>query len=233
MLLNIFIGYDARLDEAYQTLCFSLRRRSSVPLRITPLVLPDLANIFDRPRDALQSTDFAFTRFLCPFLSDFRGWSLFMDCDMLNLRDISQLWALRDHNFAVQVVKHEYVPTTATKFLGEKQMAYRRKNWSSLMLMNNERCQSLSPDYVEKAAGLELQQFAWIEDEEIGSVDPGWNHLAGLSANNSDVFQLHYTDGGPWFAKYADCPFADVWRAEFADSQVIQQLKTQSVNLKT
>ena len=230
-MLNIFIGYDPRLDDAYRTLCFSLRRRASVPLKITPLALSELAGIFDRPRDPLQSTDFAFSRFLCPYLSDYRGWSLFMDCDMLNLRDIAKLWALRDCEFAVQVVKHEHLPTASTKFLAERQTAYPRKNWSSLMLMNNARCSALTPDYVESAAGLDLHQFKWIEEKHIGSIHAGWNHLVGVSAHNSAICQLHYTNGGPWFAEHADCPFADIWREEFACSQAARRQAMQGDDL--
>ena len=45
-----------------------------------------------------------------------------MDCDMLMKADISELWALRDDRYAVQVCKHDYVVLKEkTKFLGQVQ----------------------------------------------------------------------------------------------------------------
>ncbi len=39
--------------------------------------------------------------------------------------------ALRDDRYAVQVAKHDYVPKEKTKFLGQVQTKYEKKNWSS------------------------------------------------------------------------------------------------------
>ena len=47
------------------------------------------------------------------------------------------------------------------------------------MLFNNERCRSLSADYVNSATGLELHRFAWIEDAAIGELPLEWNWLVG------------------------------------------------------
>ena len=71
-------------------------------------MLSQLGAELTRERHPLQSTDFAFSRFLVPLLSGFEGWALFMDCDMLMLDDVARLWALRDERYAVQVVKHEH-----------------------------------------------------------------------------------------------------------------------------
>ena len=73
-------------------------------------MLEQLGGMLTRERNPLQSTDFSFSRFLVPYLCGYEGWSLFMDCDMLMLDDIAELWALRDERYAVQVVKHEHVP---------------------------------------------------------------------------------------------------------------------------
>lgn len=83
--------------------------------------------IFSRERNPLQSTDFSFTRFLTPYLSDYQGWSIFIDCDMLVLDDIAKLLALRDQRYAVQVVKHQHIPKEESKFLGAVQTKYEKK----------------------------------------------------------------------------------------------------------
>ncbi len=99
---------------------------------------------------------------------------------MLMRDDIAQLWALRDERFAVQVVKHQHRPRETTKFLGQPQTTYEKKNWSSVMLFNNARCTALTEDYVNNATGLELHQFKWLGDDRlIGELPPRWNHLVG------------------------------------------------------
>ena len=52
-----------------------------------------------------------------PWLSDYQGWSIFMDCDMLVLGDIAKLFALCDDRYAAMVVKHDHVPRESVKFL--------------------------------------------------------------------------------------------------------------------
>ena len=214
-LIRIFIGFDPREAVAFSVLAYSIQARASVPVAIAPLALSQLSHVLTRKRHALQSTDFSFSRFLTPYLSGYTGWSLFMDCDMLMRDDVASLWDLRDERYAVQVVKHDHKPMETTKFLGAAQTAYAKKNWSSVMLFNNARCRTLTPDYVNTASGLELHQFKWLEsDDMIGELPHRWNHLVGYDAPSEDISLAHYTTGGPYFPEYADCPLADDWRAE-------------------
>lgn len=214
-MIRIFIGYDPREAVAFSVLAHSIYTRSSAPVSVTPLMLSALHGVFTRERHPLQSTDFAFTRFLVPFLSGFEGWSLFTDCDMLVLDDIARLWALRDDRYALMVVKHEHKPRESVKFLGQPQSAYAKKNWSSVMLFNNVRCAALTPEYVASASGLELHQFMWLgSDDLIGALPHRWNHLVGFDEPCRDVSLVHYTLGGPYFHEYTDCEHAESWRAE-------------------
>lgn len=214
-MIRVFIGYDPREAVAFNVLSFSIMRRSSLPTSIAPLALSQLGNVFHRERHPLQSTDFSFTRFLAPHLSNYEGWSIFMDCDMLVLDDIANLWNLRDDKYAVQVVKHEHVPREQTKFLNQPQSKYEKKNWSSVMLFNNAKCRALTPDYVNYATGLELHQFKWLNsDALIGALPRRWNHLVGYNEPGDDVSLVHYTLGGPYFSEYKDCEFASEWLQE-------------------
>jgi hypothetical protein len=214
-MIRIFIGYDPREAVAFHAASHSLLTRSSLPLAITPLALSTLSGLMDRPRDPLQSTDFSFSRFLIPLLCDYQGWAIYMDCDVLVRDDISRLWACRDERYAVQVVKQQQDVSKGVKFLGARQVAYGKKNWSSVMLFNNPRCTRLTAEYVNTASGLDLHQFKWLSDDAlIGDLPAQWNHLVGYSTPSDDAALVHFTDGGPYFAPWKDCEFADEWFRE-------------------
>lgn len=218
-MIRVFIGFDPREAVAFNVLSHSIHARASRPVSITPLALGELGGLMWRERNPLQSTDFSFSRFLVPHLCDYQGWALFMDCDMLVLDDMANLWDLRDDKFAVQCVKHQHVPKEDTKFLGAVQTQYEKKNWSSVMLFNCARCTALTPDYVNTASGLELHRFNWLGDDSlIGEIPHRWNHLVDYDppVPVAEVSNLHYTIGGPYFDDFKDCGYAQEWLDERA-----------------
>lgn len=213
-IARVFIGFDSKEVVAYHVLAQSIIEHATMPVQFSPIVLLHLDRIFTRERNALQSTEFSFSRFLVPYLSGFEGWSLFMDCDMLMRADIAELWALRDENAAVMCVKHDYQPKVETKFLGQVQTKYEKKNWSSVMLFNNARCRALTPDFVNTATGLELHQFKWLEsDSEIGELPASWNWLVNEYEHDPKAQNVHFTDGGPYFDEYRNDDYAEEWFA--------------------
>jgi len=219
-VLTIYIGYDSREVVAFYTLAHSIVRRSSVPVSIIPLKLDQLQKrgLYTRQRGPTESTEFSLTRFLVPALSDYTGWSIFMDCDMLCRADIAGLAREIDKQAdkSLLVCKHDYTPDPSRKFLNQVQTVYPRKNWSSVMVMNNERCRALTAEYVNKASGLELHRFQWLPDDAIGGLPLEWNWLVKEYKYNADAKIVHYTRGGPYFREYANCDYADEWRDEFA-----------------
>lgn len=202
-MIPIFIGYDKRVRVAANVLIDSIYNHSSEPVSVTPLVIEQLRfqNLYWRDRDPNQSTDFSFSRFLVPYLMKFDGWAIYMDCDMLIQNDISDLWQQRENKYTLMCVKHDYKPLEKTKFLGEKQTIYPKKNWSSLMLLNCSKCTKLTPNYINQSSGLTLHRFLWIEEEDnIGEIDISWNFLVDYN-NYSKVRKInnfHWTEGGPW-----------------------------------
>ena len=216
-MIRIFIGYDPREPIAYNVLCHSIQTRASQPVSITPLMLSQLKSLMWRKRHKLQSTDFSFSRFLTPYLCKFVGWAIFMDSDMLVLDDISNLWDLRDNRFAIQCVKHNHKPIEKSKFLNQTQSTYEKKNWSSVTLFNSAKCTNLTPDYVNTTSGLNLHRFNWLEtDSLIGELPNRWNHLVDFDPPQpiSEISNLHFTTGGPYFEEYKDCGYADLWFKE-------------------
>lgn len=224
-MIRVFIGFDQREAVAYHVAVASIMRHASEPVSITPLARGNLRHEFARPRGPLDSTDFAISRFLVPHLCGFEGRAIFIDCDMLLRADIAQLWhhvqaapALRER--AVCVVQHDYVPATARKFLGHEQTRYHRKNWSSVIAFNNPHCHALTREYVERAPGLDLHQFAWLPDDAIGALPREWNCLVGEDNQcaPADAKLLHFTLGTPCFSEFAACEMAHEWHAARAEA---------------
>lgn len=223
--ITICIGFDQVEAVAYATLCQSILSRSSVPVSFVPIKRSMLTGIHSRPLDPKQSNEFSFTRFLTPYLCNYEGWSIWMDSDIICTDDINKLFELRDDKYAVMCVKHEYEPKTRTKYLGNIQHPYEKKNWSSVLLFNNAKCKALTPEYVNKASGLELHQFKWLEsDELIGELPKEWNHLVTEQDPNPNAKLIHYTLGTPCFHEYQKCEHSDKWFAEKANMLTALQM---------
>lgn len=220
MLNKVFIGWDSRENVAFEVCRSSIESRSSSPkLLVCPLkqkILRD-SGVYTRPVDSLASTEFSLTRFLVPYLSDFQGFSLFVDCDFVFTVDVNELMNEVDQSKAVHVVQHDYKPANGVKMDGKTQHQYPRKNWSSLILFNcahpSNRC--LTPDLVNQETPQFLHRFSWLKDDEIGALGHEWNYLSGWYNDLDRPKAVHYTEGGPWFEKHEDCDFAELWLLEF------------------
>ena len=220
--MKVFVGYDPREDIAYQVCKHSILTKQP-EADVRPLVQKELrdAGWYKRPVDKLASTEFTFTRFLVPELANFKGWAVFMDCDMILTTDIKQLFDQADDRYAVMCVQHDYTPKEGTKMDGQKQTVYPRKNWSSVVLFNcahpsNAR---LTQDMVNDTElnGAYFHRFSWLKDEEIGELDHTWNYLVGVYDDIETPKLIHYTEGGPWFENYRNCEFNKLWKTELQD----------------
>lgn len=227
--MKVYIGFDPREQDAYDVAEFSLRRRTSVPIEVTALRAERLAangllyrptdrrgeKIYDITSNAPASTEFAISRFLVPHLAQ-SGWALFVDADMLFLDDVGALLQLADPKFAVQVVKHDHRPTVDVKMDNQVQTRYARKNWSSVVLWNCDHPANLrlSLRDVNERRGLELHQFYWLHDAEIGELPGGWNWLVGEQEKPDEVHIAHFTNGVPTMRGHENDPHAELWMTE-------------------
>lgn len=218
-VIPIFIGYDRVESVAYHVLSHSIISRSSQPVSITPINQKNLKRQYWRPRGEYDSNEFSISRWLVPHLMGYQGWAIWMDCDMLCLGDIADLWAQKDERFAIMVKKHDHQPTEDIKFLGQKQTKYRRKNWSSLVMFNCRRCLPLTKHIVNTSPGLWLHQFDWLEDEDIGAIEGDWNLLVGYNERVKDPKLVHYTTLGPWHDMDGTTPidYREEWTKELDD----------------
>lgn len=181
--LRVFIGFDSRQPVAYNVAQMSILQHASAPVSITPLVLPTL------PISRKGLSDFTYSRFLVPWLCDYEGRAVFMDSDFLCRADIAELFKLNTGH-AVHVVQHD-------------QRTFERP---SLMLFNCEKCEILTPEYVETAKNpLKLD---WTQD--IGFLPDEWNHLVSYDRPNPNAKMAHFTQGLPCYPEHPN-----LWNAEF------------------
>ncbi len=207
---KIYIGYDSKHPIASKVCEYSLRKHSK-DLDIELLKLSDLEQLYWREYKD-QSTEFTYTRFLVPYLQDYNGWALFCDDDFLFLKDVKKIFKYADDKYAVMCCQHDYTPRAITKMLGKKQIPYKRKNWSSLMLINcgHESVKNLDLSTVSEQSGKYLHQFEWLKPHEIGSIPRHWNWLVNWYKENDEdkPSALHFTEGGPWIV---DSEYKDLW----------------------
>ena len=217
--LKVYIGWDSREDIAFQVAKQSILDHASIPVDIIPIKQKVLRKegIYTRPEDKLGSTEFTFTRFLVPYLNEYKGWALFIDCDFLFKEDVKKLFDQKNDQYAVMCAQHDYTPKNKTKMDGQRQTNYPRKNWSSMMLINCEHPSNecLVPALInnETKTGAFFHRFAWLKDEEVGKISHTWNWLVGWYKEPKDGTPnaIHYTEGGPWFKQYMNCEYNIEW----------------------
>jgi hypothetical protein len=148
---------------------------------------------------------------------------LFCDSDIIFLEDVKELFDQADNKYAVMCAKHDYTPKEGIKMDGQTQTVYPRKNWSSVMLVNcgHPSNAKLDMDLVNdpNITGAYLHRFSWLPDEEVGQFSHEWNWLTDWYKEGIDGTPkaLHYTEGGPWFENYRNCPWHSTWKIELQE----------------
>jgi lipopolysaccharide biosynthesis glycosyltransferase len=231
--LRVFIGWDDREKTAYEVCKFSLEKHTKANVKIIPLYHKELRKqgYFQRPwlthaddgnrSDLIDgrpfSTEFSHTRFLVPELMGFKGWALFLDCDMLFRGDVKELFEMADDRYAVMCVKHRHKVKSGVKMDGSLQQDYFRKNWSSFMMINcgHPSNRKLTKEVVNTARGGWMHALSWLEEHEIGNLPDTYNWIAGVSPSNVIPKVIHYSEGGPWMDGYQECVHADLWYEYF------------------
>ena len=222
MKRTVFIGWDDREAAACNVAKASIRAhlRSDVEVRFLRLEHLREQGLYRRPTEirdgrlwdaisqAPMATDHACARFLIKELAG-EGWALFMDGDMLVRADLNELFeSLGDK--ALYCVQHRHEPENTVKMDGQVQTRYPRKNWSSVMVINchHPANEALTVELVNTVPGRDLHRFCWLEDEDIGRLDPAWNWLAPPEPKI-----VHFTEGVPDMPGYENQPYADEWRS--------------------
>lgn len=234
---RIFFGVDVYEDQAVRVAFHSLQVKTRERFTIRRIVLDELqrfgiytrdtstlasGQLWDDISDAPMSTGHAIARFFVPHLMHYEGWAAFFDGDVLFREDVSALFALKDPQYAVQVVKHEPMPDQATKKAGQLQVSYARKNWSSVVLFNcgHPANRALNLNVLNTWPGRDLHAFKWLEDSQIGALPQAWNYLVGVTEPVPNPVALaHFTLGTPDLEGHEADPFADEWLAVLAQTR--------------
>lgn len=234
---SIYIGWDPREKDACAVAQKSLLKHLSESIPVHKLVLGDLQTrgLYTRPTyrnkagrlidvpsirqdyDGSISTEHANARFFVPHLAK-AGWVLFLDGDILVRDDIAKLFNQLEPHYAVYCVKHHYAPISKTKMDDQVQTVYNRKNWSSVMAINCDHSSNkhLKISLINNLPGRDLHRFCWLDDSEIGELDPKWNWLPGHTDPAIDPAIVHFTEGTPDMPGYEDAPYSDEWREMLA-----------------
>lgn len=220
--MRIWIGHDAREQAAFDV---ASKTAISFGHQVTPLHSARLrmSGMLTRPIDtrdgtfdlnsgSSQSTDFAVSRFAVPLLAH-SGWALFVDVDVVFLRDPVELLELADSSKAVMVVKHPPLPKGGTKMDGQEQKVYPRKCWSSVVLWNCDHPANhrINLAMLNQWPAAKLHAFGWLADSEIGKLPEEWNWLVNVRPKPANPAIAHFTEGGPWLPGWASREHDDIW----------------------
>jgi len=202
--INIFVGYDSTHKGSSESCKASIEKNIGSKLnsyiKIHDLDVSKIDGWTREYKD--QSTEFSYSRFLVPYLSNYEGMSIFCDDDFIFNDNILNLLFFIAPQYSVACVKHNFSKKYDTKFTNAKDVWYDKKLWSSLMVFNNSHpdCKKLTLESVQRETGKYLHQFEWTTDECIASLPDKWNWCEGYSdvADIHDALGLHWTRGGPW-----------------------------------
>lgn len=203
--IRVFLGKDPNETVGFYTCLESLLSRTD-PNQVS------ITAITGDKEDA--SNTFSKQRFLVPYLCGFSGWAIFIDgADMMFRADIRELWDLREPGYDVMVVPHSYSTKHPTKFLGQANDDYPKKNQSSVMLMNcgNYPWRKVTPKYVSEWPASHFHRFEFLKPDRVGDLPREWNHLVGEQEFNPDAKIAHFTIGLPCWPAYKDWDYAGEW----------------------
>ncbi len=205
--VRVFIGVDSRQPVGMSVLQDSINCRTSRPVSIQALKLDTL------PIKRRGLTEFTFSRFLVPWLCDFKGTAIFLDADILVTGDIAELVACADAgSWDVQV-----------------QQDQPRFEWPSVMLFNNARCRALTPEFIEDTKNNPFD-LKWAKS--VGPLPREWNFCLGYMEDTGPSKLYHWTEGLPvwpetrgnfkedelWLQQYRHANGSVSWRELMANS---------------
>jgi lipopolysaccharide biosynthesis glycosyltransferase len=219
-MLNIFVGFDPKESIAFHVCVNSIIEHSSKPVKIIPLCVSNINCYNETHTDGTNS--FVYLRFLVPHLMEYKGWSIYIDSDVILKTDINNAEQYFLYDYACAVVKHNYTTKFNKKYLNNNNINYPKKNWSSVILWNcsHPKNQTLTPELVENSEGSFLHRFSWLDDKEIFGLPLEWNWLVEEYPFKNNINLLHYTLGIPAFKDYENSMYSNDWNEQLKKTLV-------------
>lgn len=231
--IRVYVGVDRSQLLAVPVLEYSIKRHTTAKVEVIPMLDLPVPQPAD-PRNG-QRTGFSFSRFCIPRLTGYQGKAIYMDADMLVMRDIRELWEIPFDGAKIviqQEVKHAEL---STQKVGAPKV---RKKQCAVMLLD---CGRLDWDIETIVRGMDqglydydqlMSELILLNEEDVKYGVPfEWNSLEHL---DKDTRLIHYTDvyTQPWSAcgnKHAWIWFAEVRRmladGSLTEAQIYEEIK--------
>lgn len=190
---RVFVGCMPEQDLAYRVLEYSIHRHSSISVKVERLhdaikqcniQVPEPVAPGNRGR-----TPFSFQRFAIPALRKYSGRAVYVDSDMLVLRDFRSLWTFDMQGRQMLSV----APSKSSK----------RRPQFSVMLIN---CEKLHWDASDIIKRLDVGEFSYDQlmyqmvsvQNWSASLPETWNSLEYYDPEHTCLVHFTDMDGQPW-----------------------------------
>lgn len=190
MTIKIFIGTspngeDKEIERIYE---YSLRKNTGHDLEIEWMKLnKEKSHVWGGWQTKKWFTPFSGFRWAIPYFCNFKGRAIYTDVDMINFKDINELYSMDlkgkpfaarkgirwGYEFCVMVIDCEI----AQDFI-----------WDIKKLKKDPSSHSIHRNNIAQSSDL------------VEPIDPRWNCLDGESLALTDIYQLHFTKMStqPW-----------------------------------
>ncbi|NDH17625.1 MAG: hypothetical protein EBY48_11245, partial [Opitutae bacterium] len=154
-----FLAEDAKAEMVYE---YSIRKNASVPVNITWMKQTrDETSSWGGWETPNWSTPFSGFRWIIPEVCGFQGRAIYTDCDMINLRDISELWNL-------EIPQDKWMLARDGKRFGGKEYCVILFDCAKFQMDTKENWKNVQTAH---------QQFMqiFLQNKLVGPLDKRWN----------------------------------------------------------
>lgn len=202
--VEVFVGCMPEQDLAFKVLEYSIHRHASISVRVRRLhdAVAGANIAMPQPADptARGRTPFSFQRFAIPEICQHTGRAIYVDSDMLVLRDIREMW-LADME-SRQMLSAAQAPGST------------RRPQFSVMLLD---CEKLDWDVKAIVNGLDAKRYSYAQlMYEMCSVSSwaadlphGWNSLEMYDPAQTRLVHFTDMDSQPWLNAWH--PIGPLW----------------------
>jgi lipopolysaccharide biosynthesis glycosyltransferase len=218
--LQVFIGTENNQLLPQKVLEYSLKKNSSVSLKVTPLY---------QTQKRVGGTNFGFVRFTIPEICNFKGMAIYLDADQIVLDDINKLMSLLNSDKAIGLVNNPQ------GYFGKKVVA--KHNQTSVMVLNCEKLKNwkttkifnnVVPNRADKTANQifyrDFMTLSWEDASKIQAISPYWNHF-NIVNKNTKLVHFSHVRSQPWKnVSHELTKFWAIWLKEAIKNKAVSRI---------